>query len=164
MAEERTELFGFSEVSLNAARPVLGFYQKHGYTAGPWFDVNPEREDSVRLGKRLARLASRRSLMLTPPSLDGIAGYVVALEAGWSPDTTHDVSGEQLAIYRRDPAALIDELTRSGGTIKTASGETVPKLPNRVFWLNDGEFCGLINLRFRPGTDALPPHVNSHVG
>jgi predicted acetyltransferase len=102
-------------------------------------------------------------LRLLPPSLKGIPGYAAALEAGWSPDTTRDVSDEQLASLRRDPAAVIDELTRQGGTIKTASG-VFPRLPNRVFWLDDGEFCGAINLRFAPGTDALPPQVHGHVG
>lgn len=104
------------------------------------------------------------SLRLLPPSLAAIAGYVGALEAGWSPDTTRDVSGEQLAIYGRDPAALIDELTRQDGTITRANGEVVPKLPNRVFWLDDGAFCGSINLRYQRGTDALPPHVSGHIG
>lgn len=101
---------------------------------------------------------------LLVPRFDKLAGYVAALEAGWSPDTTRDVSAEQLALYRRDPAALIDELTRQGGTIRTASGAVVPKLPNRVLWLDDGEFCGSINLRFRHGSDELPPYVNGHVG
>jgi predicted acetyltransferase len=104
------------------------------------------------------------TLRLVLPSLEGVPGYATALEQGWSPDTTRDVSGEQLALLRRDPAALIHELTRQDGTITTASGAVVPKLPNRVFWLDDGEFCGLINLRFALGTDALPPHVNGHVG
>jgi len=90
-------------------------------------------------------------------------GYVAALEQGWSPSTTHDVSGEQLAVYRRDPAALIHDLTRQDGTIRTPEGE-VPRLPSRVFWLDDGEFCGSINLRFQPGSEALPPHVHGHVG
>jgi predicted acetyltransferase len=104
------------------------------------------------------------TLRLLPPSLDGLPGYVAALEAGWSPDTMRDVSGEQLAVYRRDPAALIDELTRQGGTIITASGAVMPKLPNRVLWLDDGDFCGSINLRFQPGTEALPPQVSGHIG
>jgi predicted acetyltransferase len=104
------------------------------------------------------------TLKLVAPSLDLLPGYVAALKQGWSPDTTRNVLGEQLALYRRDPAALIEELTRQGGTIKTASGAIVPKLPNRVYWIDDGEFCGAINLRFQPGTDALPPHVNGHIG
>jgi predicted acetyltransferase len=103
-------------------------------------------------------------LRLLAPSLDLLPGYVAALEAGWSPDTTRDVSGEQLAICRRDPAALIHELTRQDGTFTRASGDVVPRLPNRVFWLNDGEFCGSINLRFQQGTDELPPNVHGHIG
>jgi predicted acetyltransferase len=102
-------------------------------------------------------------LRLAPPSLDRISGYIAALEAGWSPDTTRDVSGEQLALHRADPAALIVELTRQDGMIKTASGEH-PRLPSRVFLLDDREFCGSINLRFQRGTEALPPQVPGHVG
>src|SRR5215472_7352677 len=104
------------------------------------------------------------TLRLLPPSLDLIPGYAVALEAGWSPDTTRDVSSEQLTLYRQAPALLIDELTRQDGTIKTATGEFVQRLPSRTFWLDDGEFCGSINLRFQPGSEALPPQVNGHVG
>jgi predicted acetyltransferase len=102
-------------------------------------------------------------LRLVAPSLDGIPGYAAALEAGWSPDTTRDVSTEQLLLLRRDPAALIAELTRQDGMIATASG-SIPRLPSRVFWLDDGEFCGSINLRYAPGTEALPPQVHGHVG
>jgi predicted acetyltransferase len=103
------------------------------------------------------------TLRLVPPSLGHIAGYAAALETGWSPDTTRDVSGEQLALYRRNPSALIEELTRQDGMIKTVSGEH-PRLPSRTFWLDDGEFCGSINLRFAPGTEALPPQVPGHIG
>ena len=102
-------------------------------------------------------------LLLAPPSVERLPGYVAALETGWSPDTTRDVSAEQLAVYRRDPATLIDELTRQGGSITTVAG-VFPRLPSRVFWLDDGEFCGAINLRFQTGTDALPPHVHGHIG
>src|ERR1043165_5334521 len=28
----------------------------------------------------------------------------------------------------------------------------------------DGEFCGVIGLRWQPGTSALPPHVLGHIG
>jgi predicted acetyltransferase len=28
----------------------------------------------------------------------------------------------------------------------------------------DGEFCGRINLRWQPGTEALPPHCLGHIG
>ncbi len=40
----------------------------------------------------------------------------------------------------------------------------VPRLPSRVYWLDDGEFCGVINLRFVAGSDALPDYVSGHIG
>ncbi|HTZ36409.1 MAG TPA: GNAT family N-acetyltransferase, partial [Stellaceae bacterium] len=104
------------------------------------------------------------TLRLVPPSLAGLPGYVAALEAGWSPSTTRDVSGQQLALYRQHPERLIGELTRQGGTIALDDGSRVERLPNRVLWLDDGEFCGAINLRFQPGTDALPSYVSGHIG
>jgi predicted acetyltransferase len=103
-------------------------------------------------------------LRLVPPSLERIPEYAAALETGWSANNERDTNGEQLALFRRDPAALLDELTRQGGTIMTGSGLVVPRLPSRTFWMDDGEFCGSINLRYQPGTDALPPYVHGHVG
>src|SRR6202042_2796718 len=38
------------------------------------------------------------------------------------------------------------------------------RLPGRVCWLDDGAFCGTINLRYIPGTDRLPDHVSGHIG
>ena len=104
------------------------------------------------------------SLRLVAPSLAKLAQYAAALRAGWSPDTTHDVSAEQLAALRRDPQAFLAELTRQDGTIVTASGRVVPRLPGRIYWLDDGEFCGVITLRFVPGSDALPDYVSGHIG
>jgi predicted acetyltransferase len=103
-------------------------------------------------------------LRLIAPGLDKLPEYEAALAAGWSPDTERDVSAVQLAALRRDPAAFLAELTRQDGQIVLPSGELVPRLPSRVFWLDDGAFCGAINLRFSPGTDALPPYVSGHIG
>jgi len=103
-------------------------------------------------------------LRLIVPSLDRLAQYEAALAAGWSPSTTHDVSAEQLAALRRDPDTFLADLTRQDGTIVTASGRIVPRLPSRIRWLDDGEFCGVINLRFVAGSDALPDYVSGHIG
>src|SRR5207237_5541847 len=103
-------------------------------------------------------------LRLVPPSLRQLAEYERALAAGWSPDTERNVSAEQLAAARRDPDAFLAELTRQDGTVVTASGRAVPRLPSRIFWLDDGEFCGVINLRFVPGSDTLPDYVSGHIG
>jgi predicted acetyltransferase len=103
-------------------------------------------------------------LRLVPPSREGLPQYAAALAAGWSPDTERDVSAEQLAQLRTNPDGFLFDLTRQDGTQFTASGLEVRRLPSRVFWLDDGEFCGVINLRFVPGSDALPDYVSGHVG
>lgn len=103
-------------------------------------------------------------LRLVPPSLSGLPGYVAALEAGWSPDTTGDISGTQLAAIRQDPAAFLAELTRQDGEFIQPSGRRVPRLPGSVLWLDDGEFCGALNLRYVPGSDTVPDYVPGHVG
>jgi len=113
--------------------------------------------------------ASRRpvpAIKLVEPGLDFLPGYMDALEAGWSPSTIRDVSGEQLAAIRLDAGAFLRDLTQREGdaTVTLKDGTVVPRLPGRVFWLWDDEFCGAINLRFVPGTLDLPPHVSGHLG
>ena len=102
---------------------------------------------------------------LVEPSLDRLPGYVAALETGWSPNTTRNVSAEQIVAIRQDAEAFVRDLARrEGGTVALADGVVVPRLPGRVFWIWDGAFCGAINLRYTPGSEALPPHVSGHVG
>jgi predicted acetyltransferase len=104
-------------------------------------------------------------LRLLTPSLDRLAGYAAAIAAGWSADTyEYDVSVEQLAALRQNPDGFLAELTRQGGTIVRASGRIVPKLPSRLYWIDDSEFCGVINLRYVLGSDALPEYVSGHIG
>ena len=102
--------------------------------------------------------------LLVVPHRDGLAGYEAALATGWSPINVRDVSAEQLAALRKDRDAFLDSLSRQGGTIDLGDGRIVPKLPIRPFWIWDGEFCGVIGLRFQPGTEELPPHVSGHIG
>jgi predicted acetyltransferase len=105
------------------------------------------------------------TISLVEPSLDRLPGYVAALEAGWSPSTIRDVSGEQLAAIREDAGDFLRGLVEhEGRTVTLADGSKVPRLPGRVFWIWDGAFCGSINLRFVPGTLDLPPHVSGHLG
>ena len=108
---------------------------------------------------------SLSALTLVPPSVDRLAPYAAALERGWSPNTTRDVSGVQLAALRDDADAFIADLARQeGGSITLANGTVVPRLPGPVLWMWDDTFCGAINLRFERGTEELPPHVAGHVG
>jgi predicted acetyltransferase len=103
-------------------------------------------------------------LRLIAPSIAKLAQYEAALEAGWSPDTSHDVSAAQLTLLRRDPAAFLAELTRQSGTIVNHAGLEVPRIPFRLWWMDDGEFCGRIDLRWLRGSEELPPHVSGHIG
>jgi len=110
---------------------------------------------------------SADGLRLVAPSLAGLAQYEAALAEGWSPDTTRDVSQEQITALRRNPHAFLFDLTRQDGSIVIGQGRVgraVPRLPSRVFWLDDGAFCGIINLRFVAGSDALPDYVSGHIG
>lgn len=105
------------------------------------------------------------AISLVEPGLDRLAGYIAALEAGWSPNTTRDVSGEQLAAIRQDAGDFLCGLVEhEGRTMTLGDGRKVPRLPGRVFWIWDGEFCGAINLRFVPGTLDLPQHLSGHIG
>ena len=102
-------------------------------------------------------------LRLVAPGLDGLPEYAAALAAGWSPDTERDVSAEQLASLRSNPQGFLFDLTRQDGNIATAAGSR-PRLPGCIYWINDGAFCGVINLRYVPGTDELPDYVPGHIG
>lgn len=102
---------------------------------------------------------------LVEPSLDRLPGYVAALKTGWSPSAIRDLSGTHLDAIRADAEAFLRDLTRhEGGTFIHEDGTSTPRLPGRVFWISDGEFCGSINVRRVPGTLDLPPHVSGHVG
>jgi len=118
------------------------------------------------MGQRQAALpGSAATIELIEPSLDRLPGYVAALETGWSPSAIRDLSGKHLDAIRANAGAFLSDLTRrESGTVTLADGTSVPRLPGRVFWIWDGEFCGSINLRSVPGTLDLPPHVSGHVG
>ena len=105
------------------------------------------------------------TIELVVPSLERLPHYAVALEQGWSPNNLRDVSGDQLAAIRANPAAFLVSLDPpEGGTVTLGDGRVVPRLPGPVFWIWDGEFCGSISLRYVPGTEELPPHVSGHIG
>jgi predicted acetyltransferase len=117
----------------------------------------------VRVGKRLPKQKAK-PLALVAPSLERLPDYAAALAAGWSPDTSGDVSAVQLAAISLGPAAFLAELTRQDGMFAQASGRQVPRLPGAVLWLDDGNFCGAINLRFVLGSDHVPEYVSGHIG
>jgi predicted acetyltransferase len=102
------------------------------------------------------------------PTTSELPGYVDALERGWSPNTLDDQAGVvELEAIRLDPDAFLSslvDLAASGPPILLPDGSTAERLPGFRKWMWDGEFCGSIGLRWRPGTEELPPHVLGHVG
>jgi len=103
----------------------------------------------VHMQKRQAALSSSAATVeLVEPSLDWLPGYVAALEIGWSPSAIRDLSGKHLDAIRVDARAFLSDLTRrEGSTVTLADGTSVPRLPGRVFWISDGEFCGFVSRR-----------------
>jgi predicted acetyltransferase len=109
------------------------------------------------------------SLVLVRPSRAELPGYVDALNRGWSPDNVRGLvaTREQLAKIEADAdgfLAALDDPEAKGGPLKAPDGTLMERLPGYHRWLWDGEFCGSIGLRWRPGTAELPEHVLGHIG
>ena len=97
-----------------------------------------------------------------------LSGYVDALQRGWSPEEMRPQTRldelEQIATNpRRFLAAQVDR-EPNGATIVLPDNSTVARLPGYKLWMWDREFCGVIGLRWQPGTMELPPYCLGHVG
>ena len=107
-------------------------------------------------------------MQLVWPAADYLASYVDALERGWSPDTMRPETGrDELVRIRDDPALfLAQQVDREGNgpPVTLPDGSTAARIPGYRKWVWDGEFCGVIGLRWQPGTTDLPPHVLGHIG
>ena len=102
------------------------------------------------------------------PAAQYLSGYIDALKQGWSPDNLRpEAAQEELARIAEDPARFIAEQVdreAKGPKIILPDGREVPRLPGYKQWMWDGEFCGLINFRWQPGTTELPPYCLGHIG
>src|SRR5262245_33951393 len=103
-------------------------------------------------------------LQLLVPSLAQLPSYADAVRRGWSPNNMDDVRAEQLNAIAADAEAFIASMLSQAGHVRLPGGAEVPRLPNRVRWMWDGEFAGRIGLRWQPGTDALPEYTLGHIG
>jgi len=108
-------------------------------------------------------------MTLVWPSREQLDSYADALRRGWSPDNVRGLAAteEELARIGHDPDAFVSSLVdrdAKGERIVLDDGTTVPRLPGYTQWMWDGEFCGSINFRWQPGTEALPPHCLGHIG
>jgi predicted acetyltransferase len=103
------------------------------------------------------------------PSREHLASYVAALERGWSPDNVRGVAAAEDELRRIATnadaflASLVDRQA-TGEPVVLLDGSTVRRLPGYRRWMWDGEFCGSIGLRWKPGTEELPPHCLGHIG
>lgn len=108
-------------------------------------------------------------MTLVWPAREYLDGYARALERGWSPDNLREeaTAREQLARIARDPDGFLTSLVdreAAGDPIVLPDGSEVRRLPGYVKWMWDDEFCGSIGFRWKPGTEALPPHCLGHIG
>jgi predicted acetyltransferase len=116
---------------------------------------------------RTVAAGQHRRVHLVVPTAAHLPSFVDALRRGWSPSTEHDVSAEVLAEIDADPADFLagaDDPDPQGRTVTLPDGSVVPRLPSFARWMWDGEFAGSINVRWQPGTTALPPHCLGHIG
>jgi predicted acetyltransferase len=97
-----------------------------------------------------------------------LPSYVQALRRAWSPNHLRpEEATEELRCIERDPNAFLTGLTdlgAAGATVTLPDGSQVPRLPGYRRWMWDGEFCGVIGLRWQPGTVELPPYYLGHIG
>jgi len=102
------------------------------------------------------------------PAVEYLAGYRAALERSWSPNTVDAAAGRvELERIDADPVGFLaaqDDPAGRGEPITLPDGSVVRRLPGYRRWIWDGEFAGVISVRWQPGTAALPPHVLGHVG
>ncbi len=108
-------------------------------------------------------------MQLVWPSKEYLSGYVAALLRGWSPDNVRleaAASEELLKIGVDAESFLASQVDKDakGDPVLLPDGSRVARLPGYRRWLWDGEFCGVIGLRWQRGTEQLPPHCLGHIG
>jgi predicted acetyltransferase len=117
----------------------------------------------------MPEIAEDSPLQLLVPSLAQLDAYTDALKRNWSPD---NIEPEKTALVElehigADPVAfvaLLDDREAKAGPITLPDGTQVQRLPGYRRWIWDDGFCGSINLRWQPGTEALPSHCPGHIG
>jgi predicted acetyltransferase len=109
------------------------------------------------------------SAELVTPALEYLPGYVSALDRGWAADRERPaqwIENERAEIAKGDAQYVAAQADPRGNGLPVTlpDGSQVPRLPGIRRWIWDGEFCGLINFRWQPGTHALPEYVLGHIG
>ncbi len=107
-------------------------------------------------------------LQLVSPSRDYLDSYLLALKREWARDNMRPESGaEELARIEADADGFIADLVEREA--KGSDHRDARRIPGAApaglrAAAVDGEFCGSIDLRWQPGTNALPPYCLGHIG
>ena len=76
-------------------------------------------------------------------------------------------AAEKLERIEADSAGFVKSMIdreAKGEPVKLPDGSLVKRIPGFRRWMWDGGFCGVISLRWQPGTETLPPHCLGHIG
>ena len=108
-------------------------------------------------------------MQLDWPTAEHLPSYIAALQSGWSADNLRGAvaAAEELERIAADPAGFLAGMIDRqalGGPVTLPDGSQVARIPGVRRWMWDGDFCGVIGLRWQVGTEALPPHCLGHVG
>jgi hypothetical protein len=114
-------------------------------------------------------LAEDSPLQLLVPSLAQLDAYTDALKRNWSPDKYPAGRGRDGGAGAHRPGSgglrgLARRPRGRGRPITLPEGSQVPRLPGYRRWIWDDGFYRSINLRWQPGTVALPPNCPGHIG
>jgi predicted acetyltransferase len=105
---------------------------------------------------------------LVRPAREYLDSYVDALNQGWTSDSTRpwEIKGdlEQIKAYPQGFVDNQDDRDGQGPPVMLPNGSTAPRLPGYQRWVWDGSFCGLLRVRWQPGTVDLPPYCLGHIG
>ncbi|MGX9962816.1 GNAT family N-acetyltransferase [Roseomonas sp. F4] len=106
---------------------------------------------------------------LRRPSPVELPAYQAALQAGWAPSSVLAEAQRQahLRAIEADPQAFLaslDDPEARGAPVAQPDGSSRPRLPSFARWIWQDGFCGVISLRWQPGSGDLPPYVLGHIG
>jgi predicted acetyltransferase len=99
---------------------------------------------------------------LVRPTEVHLESYVGALRRGWS-----FYPKSELEEIAHDPVSFLqrlDDHEGAGRPVILPDGSAVPRIPGYKRWLWDGDFAGVIGIRWQHGTPELPPHCLGHIG
>ena len=112
--------------------------------------------------------ASLPEMSLVWPAEEYLPAYTRALHQGWSPDNLRPAaSTDELKSIALDAAGFIArqmDREAKGPPVELPDGSVVRRIPGYRRWIWDGDFCGVIGLRWQPGTNELPSYVLGHIG